>query len=124
MYGGSANFCPYSAWNMPLTVSSATTRRSVKGSKSTIQSSDSRKLRIIWEVNTVEHPCPRSPRWDTPRSRLLRRPTTDGAFRLRDHKPVTAFYRLLFMRHRAVRIAKGVRRQLRFSVRWITQKAL
>ena len=51
--------------NMPLTVSSAAIRRNVDRSKSTIQSSDSGRLRIIWEASTTEHPC--FSRWGVPR---------------------------------------------------------
>jgi hypothetical protein len=43
--------------NMAMIVSSAAIRRSVDRSKSTYQSSDSGRLRIIWEASTTEHPC-------------------------------------------------------------------
>jgi hypothetical protein len=77
--------------------SSAAIRRNVDRSKSTIQSSDSGKLRIIWEASTTEHPCPSSPRWDTPHhERCI--PAVGS------RKP----HRLMLALRRAIRIAKGV----------------
>ena len=97
-----------------LTVSTVASRRRVDRSKSTIQSSDSGKLCIIWEANTVEHPCSVSPRWGMPQRGLPTNldPAANAAFRTRDHKPFFGFCRPQLMRQ-GRQESKGNRRQLR-----------
>ena len=84
---------------MPLTASSATSWRNVDRSKSTIQSSDSGKLRSIWDASTVEHSC--SPRWARRHlvCHIARDPTTNDAFRIPYHKSFASFYKPPIARH-------------------------